>query len=179
MLVQSRDFLTELHDRVDQLIARAKIVAAKLGDSKLNISASEKSWSSGQIFEHMIIANNFYLPAMRAALEGAEAGAGEVKHSLLGRLIMKGAGPEGNVPAPKKMHPRRGPYTQEVVERWLDQHKEILALLDRAKSVDVAGTPMRNPLLPLFKMNLADAFAIVTLHGERHIGQIEELAKRL
>jgi hypothetical protein len=36
---------------------------------------------------------------------------------------------------------------------------------------------MRSPIVPIFKMNLADIFEILTVHGERHVGQIERLVR--
>ena len=90
---------------------------------------------------------------------------------------MKSASPEGKGPVPKPFVPRPGPYTREVLDRWVAQQEQIIALHDRAKDVDLTAVRYPVPLLKLFKMSLCDIFAIFATHTERHIRQIEQRAK--
>ena len=97
-----------------------------------------------------------------------------MKFSFVGKMIIKGAGPDGNVPVMKVMVPSPGPYELSLVDDWVKQHEEILSLLRKANGFDPSAARISNPFIPILKMNLADAFEIIAVHGERHVGQIEE-----
>nr|CAA9249800.1 hypothetical protein AVDCRST_MAG63-1860 [uncultured Armatimonadetes bacterium] len=57
---------------------------------------------------------------------------------------------------------------------WHRQQAELISLIDRAAGVDLSAASVRNPFLPVIRMNVADCLEIVTAHTERHVGQIEE-----
>jgi hypothetical protein len=126
----------------------------------------------------MLITNGYYFPAMRSAMSGAPRASGEtkVRHSLIGKLIRRMAGPGGNAPAPRMLFPGDVTYSAEMLEKWLGQQEELIALLEQAQGLDISHIPVRNPFFSLIRMNLADSFEIMTAHTERHVGQMEERA---
>lgn len=172
----------------DELIAQAEVqnrrllergmeAAAKLDDEAWN-RAPSGGWSPAQIFEHLILTNTLYIEKVDKALEAApKGGQNSVRHTWFGKFIIKSAGPGGNAPAPKTLHPRPGPYSREVLDRWSAQQQQIIELHARAKDADLSRVKLRNPLIKLFGMNLSDCFAIFATHTERHILQIEDRAK--
>lgn len=147
---------------------------------QLNWKAEPTRWSAGQIYAHMMLANAQYLPLLKIAIDGApRARVGDsVQHTWFGQFIIKGAGPEGNAPAPKSLHPRSTPFDKDVVEQWAAQTQDFMDLARRAHGADLCAAKIKNPFIPLLKLNLADCFEILTEHTERHIRQIEALAER-
>jgi hypothetical protein len=135
------------------------------------------SWSMGRIFEHMELANAPYLREIEACVSrAANSDNVEVRFSLLGRMIIWGSGPKGNVPAPKQLHPRHSHHDQErSVASFTSDYKAIISLAARARGTDISAVAFNNPFVGVLKMNLADAFEIAAVHGERHIGQIERI----
>jgi hypothetical protein len=174
-------FLQSVIERLDDLIARVQVVSKSMSDRDLNQKTDAKHWSAGQIFEHMLISTDAYLPEMKR-LVGSTNKCGsdlEVVYSWFGRFIIKAAGPSGNAPVPKKMVPGNGPHSKAEVDRWLASHLEISNLAKQSYGLDLSGVSFKNPIVPLFKMNLGDAFEILVSHAERHVSQIENLQRSL
>jgi hypothetical protein len=146
--------------------------------SQLNWKPGQDLWSVGQIYDHLNIANGLYIEPLHHALEFGRSGNPEVRHSFFGKLIIASAGPTGNAPVPKKLTPRNGPFDEQVFERFAADEQRLLELLKTADDVDLTRTPFRNPIMSFVRMNLADAFEIMVSHGERHIGQVEQLIRR-
>jgi hypothetical protein len=171
-------FLEDIAARTEKLIGRAHAATVGLSEEALNGKPGPKEWSIAQIFEHVRIANEAYLPAMQRAAEQANFGRDvEVRHTLFGSLLIKASGPSGNAPAPKRLIPGEGPFERDVVERFAIDHGQVIELAQRCEGVDLTRVKVRNPFLPVIGMNLADCFEIVVGHGERHIAQIEALSR--
>lgn len=166
-----------MEDQVEQVQGLSK----ELTDPKLNWRPDEKRWSSGQIFEHMILAAAPYADLMKHAIASARRSSAdaEVFHTWFGRVIIRGAGPSGNVPVPKPLIPGSGPYKSEIIDRWIALHQELIQLAHEARGIDLSAIPMRSPFIKLFKMNLADFFEVLAGHAERHVGQIEKLHREM
>jgi hypothetical protein len=98
-----------------------------------------------------------------------------IKHTIFGKFIIRATGPKGNVPAPKSLHPRPGPYTPDIVDRWAAQTQAFLELAKGVGEIDLCSMKVRNPFIRMLRMNLADCFMIVAEHTERHVQQIEIL----
>jgi hypothetical protein len=178
--VNCSEFLTGVERRLEEQIERGKSVGKKLDVSGLNFKVDPAKWSAGQIFEHMMLANANYLPVMKGAIDGAPRSrvGDSIQHTWFGKFIMKGAGPDGNAPAPKSLHPRGNSFDTTIVDKWTTQTQAFLDLARRSHGVDLCSMKIKNPFVPLFKVNLADCFEILAEHTERHIRQIESLAEK-
>ena len=122
-----------------------------------------------------MLGNAAYFPALEAAVPASKpGGTHEARSTLFGRLLLKAAGPAGNAPAPKALIPDAGPYDRKTVsERWLSDQARFGRWLESVRDVDLSRTKIRNPLVPLFRMNLVDCVLVLTEHTERHVRQIE------
>jgi hypothetical protein len=171
-------FLEETIGRLEDLVRRARLHRAALTNNQLNWSPGRDLWSIGQIYEHLRLANVKYVPAMEQAVDQSRFGRedAEVKHTVFGKMVAKAAGPGTNVPAHPAMIPRPGPFESSVIDAFVHEHQALIALAKKASGADLRY-PVRNPYMKLMKMNLADCFAIVTAHAERHLGQIEEITR--
>lgn len=177
--MQCSELLKSVEDRFVDQLARGREVAKRLREEDLNRSPGPGKWSIGQIFEHMILSALSYEQTMKSAVETAAKGASaEIRHTMFGKFIIKSAGPEGNSPAPKPFVPKNDHHTMQIVEKWIAQTEGFLALARKAHGIDLCSYKIKNPIIPIFKMNLADCFEILAEHTERHIRQIEALADR-
>lgn len=168
-------------DRIEDAVERIQAISKDLNDQQLNWKPDPKRWSIGQTFDHMLIAANPYLPEIKLALATAQRAPAdpEVEHSWFGKFVIRAAGPKGNAPVPKSMVPGSGVYRHEIVDRWLARHQEIIDLARHARGIDLVTVSIRNPVVKMFKLNLADVFEILAAHAERHVGQIEALHRSL
>lgn len=176
----SRDFCMQCTASLASLSERAaaSASAAKLED--LNRTANPDEWSVAQIFEHMRLGHQLYVDTIRSALDAATpvAASGDVRFTWLGKLIAREAGPSGRAAPPRVMLPGAGPFGADVIEHWTLCQSQIAALAQRAADYDVSAIRVRNPIIRFIPMNLADCFAIVLGHTERHVAQIENRLKR-
>ena len=122
-------FLDSASDSIRALTARLAAAAPAFDDAAWeHVEGSQ--WSPAGIVQHMILANEPYLAKLPSVVAAAPPGsAADVSHTCVGRLLLGFAGPEGNAPAPRAMHPGPGPYGREVIKRWTAQQEAILALI--------------------------------------------------
>lgn len=160
-----------------ELLERGKAAAAKLDDQEWN-QAPPKGWSPAQIFEHLLLTNQAYVDLIAEKLKTAPKGGDTpIRHTWFGKIILKSAGPEGNGPVPKPFIPHAGPYTRDVLDRWIAQQQAIIDLHEKAKGVDLTAVRYPVPIMKIFRLSMCDSFAIFASHTERHIRQIEERVK--
>jgi hypothetical protein len=179
-VMECSDFLQSIERRLEDQISRGRLVGQSTSPDQLNWTPEPKKWSIAQIYEHMMLAGAGYLPTIKSGIDKArKMESSPVKHSFFGRFIIRGAGPQGNVPAPKQLRPKPGPYTPDIVERWAAQAQAFVDLAKGAHHVDLCSMRVQNPFFPIFKMNLADCFMIIAEHTERHVQQIEMLQSRV
>ena len=173
------DFLDHVIERNELFNRRLeKAITGKSNDDLLRQS-HHGEWSPIQVVEHMTLANSYYLPMMSDALASASRGAParEIKHSFFGRMIIKATGPNGNAPAPASLHPKERPDVGESLAIWRKQQEDLLQYAVQAKGIDLSIVGVRNPIVKWIRMNLADCFEVMTVHTDRHVGQIEERLK--
>lgn len=174
------EFLRDVEERLLEHVERARTSIEGLSDTGLNAKPATNPWSIAQIFAHMMLANGSYLPTMKTAIEGNKptSNPGPIQHSFFGKFLLNAAGPQGNVPAPKSMRPKAGPFGRDILDQWSAQTREIVDLARKAQGLDLCAIKVPNPFFPILKMNLADCFGILAEHSERHVGQIEGIAER-
>lgn len=166
-------FLDTLRSDTLRLTARLEKAAAAHSDESWERTPA-RGWSPAGIVRHMVLTQAPYLRVLPSVVEHAPpAGQTPISHTWFGKMLIQGAGPQGNSPAPKSLHPGPGPHGRGVVDEWIAQQSEFLRLLEAARGKDLSGTRFRNPFVPIFRMSLADAFAVAVAHTERHVSQIE------
>lgn len=173
--VNSRELLEEYASATPQQIARVEAALEGRSDAELNRSKNGE-WSPYRVIEHLVLSNAPYVEKLRMVIDATPKSDDllPVRHSWLGRMLIKGAGPSGNAPAPKPLVPGPGPYTRDVFDRWKAQQEQMLGLAKSAAERDLSSIRLANPFLKFLKMNVADCFAIFKEHTERHVRQIEE-----
>ena len=165
---------------MEGLIGRVQLIDSTLDTKALNWRPEDRPWSSGQILDHMNLAVAPYLDTLTPAITGARRCEADpdVVHSWFGQLLIKASGPSGNAPAPKKLHPKSAVYDKSVAAKWIELHRHVIALAQRARGLDLTAVTAKNPFIRIFRMNLADFFEVLTVHAERHVSQIERLAEK-
>lgn len=171
-----KEFLASGRAHINDLISRVQGVTDGLTDAQLSAPDPSGAWGIGQILEHLNLAHGAYLEAGRGAMEHPvrDAAIGPISLTFFGNMLTRMAGPEGNAPVPKPLIPISDHYSSAVVDQFVSIHRSINELISEMGDVDIMSTKFRNPFIPLIRMSLADLVEIVSLHGERHVRQIEE-----
>ncbi len=178
MLVE--DFVSEIEKQVDGFSTRVNDATRGLSHEQINWSPKPSDqWSVAQILKHMMISNRLYIPPLQVVLKEAEMGQPRdtIRHTWFGKKLAAKAGPGGNAPVHPIFKPGNGPFDLDVVQHYLRQQDELRILLTRAADKDICRTKIRNPVVNIFRMNVADVFRTLERHSEHHVKQIEILVR--
>lgn len=155
---------------------RALAAVKGLTDAQFNLPV-DGEWSVAKVFRHLIMADGPYLDAAADSLQAAGADTGrEVKHSIVGKLLIRGSAKNANTPAPKFLIPEDVDYSKDIVGEWKALKERLREVAERAKGSDLSFG-VRNPFIKFFPMNVGDLIAVIDVHTERHVSQIEERAQ--
>lgn len=170
-----------LRERILRSAERAEGMAAPLDDAAMRWSPPGGGWSVGQVLEHLVTTDREYLAKMRPAIAAARArgGGGAVgawKPSWVGAMIARATDPATTkpVPTPRRFRPA-GPPRPDVAARFRASREELAALLEEVGGLDLRRVRLASPVSALIRLNLGDVFVVLTLHGERHLQQMERV----
>ena len=175
----STAFLDSIASRIETSISRMEALQPWLTPENLNAHPDAKTWCPGQIIEHMNMSVEAYLPQLQSILGAAPRSDHdlEVRHTWIGKQIIKASGPAGNVPVPGKLQPTSKTFDSAGVVQWFKLHRELVDLARASVGADVSKVPFKNPIIKVIRMNSADALDVLASHAERHVGQIEARAR--
>lgn len=157
----------------------ARELTADLTTARQAHRPSWGGWSVGEVFEHLCITDGLYVAPLRALLAAERARTAPRlgnawRPTLWGRMLLWSVNPTNTrpSPAPKAFLPGLAPRTH-VVDAWLAQVETNRALMREADGLDLRRLKLSSPAARLIRLNAGDAFAIMTTHAQRHLGQVQ------
>jgi uncharacterized damage-inducible protein DinB len=173
-------FIASLEERFAENGALAHRLVDGLSPEQLAWRPGRRLWSAGEVLAHLIRTADAYEEEARAAIERARAEGktasddAAVRHSFLGRRIIKRVQPdfEGSTPAPPAFRPAAD-VPPDVAARFYASREQIASLLRESKGLDLEAVRVKSPVIPLIRLNLADALRLLVDHEGRHLKQVE------
>lgn len=144
-----------------------------LDEAVFNKQPSACVWSPAQILDHLCIANGYYVPLVDDVIAHATKGEDEVRHSFVGNFIIK-ALTSDKAPAPKQLTPREGVIGRDVIDKWSSLQSQLEERARQAHGLKLTSHKVKNPFIPLVRMNGCDLFRILEVHLKYHLSQIIE-----
>lgn len=178
-------------DLINDLIARTEEIlteAAKfepLNIQELNHRNAPGSWSILECLEHLNRYGDFYIPEIGNRIKMAQNSDNEVFNSgWLGNYFALSMLPGENgklnkMKTFKSMNPIHTTLDRQVLSRFLDQQKQMLDLLDKARRVDLSKVKTAISISKLIKLRLGDTFRVVVYHNQRHMKQADRVLGQL
>jgi hypothetical protein len=171
----SRRLISEL-EAADR---RTEAVSKGLSVEQMNWQPRPGAWSIAQCIDHLNLANEAYLPAISAALDGhAPVKVEEIRLGWPSRWFIRNfiaPNPDGTrARAPKKIAPARDIGTG-VVEALLRSNHAVEQMVRRASILDVNGIRFKNPFVPFLRFTVGTGLEIVVKHESRHLLQAERV----
>lgn len=169
-----------LGDMIKRLEEYAEEAVSTFGDlsaMKFNWKPNPESWSVGQCFEHLVVANKKYVSLTESAAEGRynesiwERMPGLPK--LTGKLVIKTIHPDNvkKSKAPKLFQPSRSEIPTGMLNDYVDTSKQLREQINKFSDADIKDKVITSPIAKIATYSLYDAFTIVVLHDRRHINQ--------
>lgn len=170
---------TRLLIELDCVSLDAVAVARDLDGRQLEWRPPGGGWGIGQLLEHLIIANDCYLGMLRPRIYArsaphAELGTAFWEPSITGWILVAALRSKRKLPSPRPFHAPATPR-EKVLDEFLVRQQQIMTFLRATAALDWTRLRMTSPLSRLVRMNLGDAFSIVTVHAQRHIKQMEKV----
>lgn len=181
---------------LDQLAAetRALIQVVRrefipLTSDALNRPPTPERWSIAQCLEHLNSYGQYYLPALENAIQKGEnapmKAAARFRSGWLGNYFVNSMQPraDGSIglkaKAVKAHTPAQTLDVVAVVTVFLDQQHRLLALLERAKNVNIQGLRVPISIARFIRLSVGDTFRFLIAHEQRHVLQAQRVAAAL
>lgn len=158
---------------------QADAVARGLSAARLNWRPAPGMWSVGQCLQHLLAANEVYLPAMARALDdGTPSVVQAISPGWFARWFIR-AYIEPSVGgkrarAPGKITPAEH-IDPSVLDLLLRSNEAARLLVGRAAGYDINRIRFRNPFVPLLRFTVGTGLEIIWKHQRRHLLQAERV----
>lgn len=177
-------FLAERLAESARIRERTAVLTADLDEPRLFWAPTDGSWSVAQVFEHLALLNESYLPGLRDALDDARRRAAAPpsrpwRPTFVGRMLAGVVAPEAKrkSPAMKLWQPTRS-VRRDAVQAFLATQDAVDGYVRDAAGADLNRIRLRSPASRLVRLNLGDVFLVLNLHALRHLDQVERIRAR-
>ncbi|MGB0805448.1 MAG: DinB family protein [Salibacteraceae bacterium] len=178
--IDSNILISDLIQKTEFCIKGGKKLL-KLKEDKLNDRTNPETWSSLQCLDHLNQYGDFYLNEIRMAMDSSSTPFNPYfSPGFIGNMFAKSMVAKSGMTkmqSPSDMVPTLSPLTKEVVNTFLNQQKEYLALLQLAKSKNLNKIKIKVTISKWVKLKLGDALRVTVLHNERHVIQALRASK--
>lgn len=158
--------------------AYARRLSGQFSAANMAQRPSWGGWSVSEIFEHLCVTDGLYEAPLRALLTAERARTTPRQSpvwrpTIWGRLLLWSLNPANTrkSKAPPAFRLRTAPR-DGVVEAWLSQVETTRTLMRQADGLDLRRLTLSSPAARLIRLNAGDAFAVLAVHAERHMGQV-------
>lgn len=180
-----QELISSLQQDVQQTLLQLDRVQQIPADVLLQQPEAGK-WSIAQVLEHLNGYNRFYLAAIEKALNNSTQQAPRTyKAGWFGDYFTRLMEPRPDGSLPKKMS-APAPYNfgpeldaEQVLNEFREGQRQLLSLLDKARTADLGGIKVPISISRLIKLKLGDVFRFVIAHQLRHFLQIDRVKQQV
>lgn len=152
-----------------------------LTDAAFNWKPDAAHWSIAQCLDHLNVTGYLYLPQLAEKIEQAAPLAGAQNYRLrwFGKLFVRQLEPpiKAKFKAPKSFVPAPEKPLAEVVPEFLKLQDLLAEKINIADKINWARLKVVSPASKLIRINLTEAFAVITAHERRHMYQAWQVRK--
>lgn len=159
----------------------ARKTFGRLSVAQINWKPSAESWSVGQCFEHLIITNSLYFPAVQKVIDGAHRNNFFSKipfaTDLIAALMKNSLKPEQarKMKTFKIFEPAASDVAATIFDDFDANQQKLIEMIEAVKDRDLRPIKIPEPLHAALNLRLDDAFEILTIHEKRHFLQAERV----
>lgn len=183
MRFNTNDLITDLRQRTEENIQRAENLS-RMEMRYLLARPSENKWNALECIEHLLRYGDFYIPEIKSRIQKSKPSVNpEFKSSWLGNYFAEAVAPIDSNKRAKKMNTLKEMNTLGAESRpqtlliFIEQQKEILAILKLAQNYDLQKVKTAISISKLIKLRLGDTLRVVIYHNRRHLNQAEMASK--
>jgi hypothetical protein len=169
--------LVEVRARLEDLARQAVATFGALDAGQLNWRPDAARWSVAQCLEHLVTANRLMLGAARDALDPARPRTLwqrlPVLPGMLGRALIRSQSPSSTrkYTAALRVQPTASQIPADILQRFVAQHHDLAAWVQRLDEREAARTIMVSPLIGVVTYSVLDGCRLIVAHDWRHVEQ--------
>jgi len=169
--------LADVRIGLESVARDAQAAFGGLDARQLNWRPDPARWSVGQCFEHMLTVNKLVFQAADDALDSKSPRSIWQRLPMLprvfGTMLVRSQSPDGQrrFTAPSKGQPASSDIDANVLQRFLDQHRQAAIRLRSLDERDAARAIMTSPFVNFITYSVLDGWRLVVAHDRRHFEQ--------
>ena len=177
------DEFAKLINEAGKITKNVETVFGNLSFEQLNWKPNAKDWSIGQCFEHLIVTNNLYFPAIQKVIDGEHRNNFFSKIplavDLIAALMKNSLKPEQKrkMKTFKIFEPAVSNISETIIEDFAENQLKLIEMIGTCRDFDVQHIKIAEPLSAALNLRLEDAFEILVMHEKRHFLQAERVMR--
>jgi len=182
--MNSHSVIKNCINATNENIERAEKTFSSLSSNQLNWKINTNSWSIGECLSHLVNSNKLYLNKFNSIINSKPTGEQKefpFKQTILGTMITNGVDPV-NVKKTKTFKvffPSVSNLEQSIINDYINISKELTALADKMRQIDLKKIKFSSPVNFLIRLNLGDPLIFIPKHDARHLNQAEKVKNHL
>lgn len=182
MKIVTKELMTSLIERTRININKIEKLR-DLSETELNYRESNDRWNILECIEHLNLYGDFYIPAIKKSIDSNTNTPSNIfKSGILGNYFVKSMAPKNQLNKMKTFadkNPINKSLNISVIDRFTQQQKEYLELIDKSKSVDLNKVKTNVSISKIIRLKLGDTFRFIMAHNDRHLAQIDNIVQQL
>jgi len=173
--------LAEVRTWLDGIAQETQAMFGGFDARQLNWRPDAARWSVAQCFEHLLTANRLVFQAAEAALNNARPRTLwqrlPVLPGVLGRMLIRSQAPGAarRFTAPSKAQPATSDIAADIIQRFVDQHRDAVAWAQALDERDAARAIMTSPFIRVVTYSVLDGLRLILAHDRRHFEQARRI----
>ena len=175
--------LAEVKTGLAEIARDAETTFGALNGRQLNWRPDAARWSVAQCFEHLLTANRLMLGQADDALDPAHPRSVwqrlPVLPGVIGRIMVRSQAPEATrkFKAPAPARPATSDIAADVVQRFVEQHRDAVARVAALDEGRAARTIMTSPFVRIITYSVLDGWRLMVAHDRRHFEQARRVTQ--
>jgi len=169
--------LAQVRAGLDGLAQQTQTTFGGFDARQLNWRPDAARWSVAQCFDHLLTANRLMLQAADVALSNTGSRTLwqrlPVLPGVLGRMLIRSQTPGSSrkFTAPPNAQPATSDISADIIQRFVEQHREAVARVRVLDEVDAARAIMTSPFIKIVTYSVLDGWRLLLAHDRRHFEQ--------
>lgn len=180
--MQSEKLIQSLIEQTRQIINQVEEL--KTNDLQiLKWKETPASWNILECLEHLNLYSDFYIPQIESKIKNSKTKPeNHFKSGVLGSYFTKSMLPKeklNKMKTFKDKNPLNSKLDKSVIDKFINQQIELLALLDQSKNISLNKVKIPISISKILKLKLGDTFQFLINHIIRHLHQIEKIQEKM
>lgn len=175
--------MSEIIPELEKISVDAREKFGNLSPAQINWRPPGEGWSVGQCFEHLVITNELYFPAIQKVIAGTHRNNFFSKipfaADLIGVLMKNSLDPEQKrkMKTFKMFEPAASDVSAAVIDDFAENQRKLIEMIVAVKDVNADKIKISEPINRALNIRLSAAFEILVMHEKRHFRQAERVLK--